>query len=154
LGPVPRGRARTPFLAVGGFDSTLRLLSLDPNELFAPLASIQLGERPDAVLFLGGYVFAGLRNGVLQRVAVDEATGRLHDARSRFLGARTVRLFRVFQSTQRSLLALSSKPWLVTGDDLETAPLVYDALECAASFKSEQCPKASSRSPAPRSGSS
>ena len=35
LGPVPPGRARFPFLAAGGADGRLRLLSLAPDDLLA-----------------------------------------------------------------------------------------------------------------------
>lgn len=34
LGEVPEGRQRFQFMAVGSWDNTVRILSLDPNDLF------------------------------------------------------------------------------------------------------------------------
>ena len=61
------------------------------------------------------YLNMGLSNGVLQRVQVDAATGALSDTRTRFLGAKPVRLFRVQvqvspgQEDER----LTHSPWVV-----------------------------------------
>ena len=63
VGPVPAGRARAPFLALGGWDGSLRLLSLDPNELLVQVSTIQLGARAEAVRL------------VEQRDEKDDATG-------------------------------------------------------------------------------
>lgn len=38
VGPVPPGRQRSRFLAVGSFDSTIRVLSLDPADTMKVLA--------------------------------------------------------------------------------------------------------------------
>ena len=148
VGVVPAGRARAPFLALGGWDGSLRLLSLAPDELLVQVATMQLGARAESVRFCGSPdgrlgVAAGLSNGVLQRAAVDASTGQLGDARARFLGSRAVRLFRVDVGGAPGLLALSSRAWLcyAHAGRLETAPLSYDALEHAAGFKSEQCPE-------------
>lgn len=56
---------------------------------------------------------AGLLNGVLLRTEVDKVTGQLSDTRTRFLGTRPPKLFAVFVRGKRSMLALSSRPWLV-----------------------------------------
>jgi hypothetical protein len=52
-------------------------------------------------------------NGVLLRTEVDKVTGQLSDTRSRFLGTRPPKLFPVSVRGRRSMLALSSRPWLV-----------------------------------------
>ena len=44
LGDVPAGRARSPFLAVGGSDASLRLLSLDPQELLVQVRGPRAGQ--------------------------------------------------------------------------------------------------------------
>ncbi len=58
-------------------------------------------------------VVAGLLNGVLLRTEVDKVTGQLSDTRTRFLGTRPPKLFAVSVRGKRSMLALSSRPWLV-----------------------------------------
>ncbi|KAH8061458.1 hypothetical protein JL722_4081 [Aureococcus anophagefferens] len=145
VGVVPAGRARAPFLALGGWDGSLRLLSLAPDELLVQVATMQLGARAESVRFcetpdgrLG--VAAGLANGVLQRAAVDASTGQLGDARALPRVARRAPL----PPTRRALASsLSPRAWLcyAHAGRLETAPLSYDALEHAAGFKSEQCPE-------------
>ena len=49
VGVVPAGRARAPFLALGGWDGSLRLLSLAPDELLVQVATMQLGARAESV---------------------------------------------------------------------------------------------------------
>ena len=60
-----------------------------------------------------GQSAAGLANGVLLRSEVDRVTGQLSDTRKRFLGTRAPKLFAVTVRGARSMLALSSRPWLV-----------------------------------------
>uniref|UniRef100_A0A7S2F9J7 DNA damage-binding protein 1 n=1 Tax=Octactis speculum TaxID=3111310 RepID=A0A7S2F9J7_9STRA len=161
VGPLPDGRARSNFLAVGCYDNTVRLLALDSQNLLDQLASIQCPARPeslalvemasDAASGIGGgsgmglYLNVGLSNGILQRAAVDQTSGAISDTRTRFLGQRPVKLFRVTVQGQHGVLALSSRGWLAyvlpsTGRFYMT-PLSYDVLEHAANFASEQCPE-------------
>ncbi len=60
-----------------------------------------------------GWRGAGLMNGLLLRTEVDKVTGQLSDTRTRFLGTRPPKLFAVAVRGRRSMLALSSRPWLV-----------------------------------------
>ena len=48
LGRVPDGRARSRFLAVGGLDSTMRILSLDPDECMNVLAVLALPAQAES----------------------------------------------------------------------------------------------------------
>lgn len=61
-------------------------------------------------------------------------TGKLSDTRQRFLGTRPPRLFAVSVRGSRSLLALSSRPWLGYSDmgKWQFMPLSYEALDHAA----------------------
>ena len=54
----------------------------------------------------------GLTNGVLLRAVVDSVTGGLSDARTRFLGTKGVKLFRINVKNSNALLSLSSRPWI------------------------------------------
>jgi splicing factor 3B subunit 3 len=137
LGPLPEGRQRSRFLAVGAYDKTVRLLSLDPGDSLRALATQAVGADPESVLLLdspaagrgGGagdegagagalFLQVGLGNGVLLRSEVDRVTGALADARTRFLGVRAPRLVGVAVRGEPAMLALSSRPWLGYSDQV------------------------------------
>jgi len=154
LGRVPDGRARSRFLAVGGLDSTIRILSLDPDECMnvlavlalpaqaesAALASLQLG-RPGTPPAL--FLCIGLSNGVMLRARIDQRSGQLSDTRTRFLGGKPARLFRTSLGGGDGVLALSSRSWVLysLAGALHTTPLSYVPLDAGASFASEHCPE-------------
>jgi splicing factor 3B subunit 3 len=152
LGEVPEGRLRSSFLAVGCDDSTVRVLSLDPDSTLENKSVQALSSAPSALKLMsmvdsaGGtalYLHIGLYSGVYLRTVLDEITGDLSDTRTRFLGAKPVKLFQVTVQGQSSVLALSTRPWLGYSDQ-ETrsfmlTPLNYQPLEWAWNFSSEQC---------------
>ncbi|KAA8534276.1 hypothetical protein F0562_031793 [Nyssa sinensis] len=157
IAPVPEGRQRSRFLAVGSYDNTIRILSLDPDDCMQILSLQSVSSPPESLLFLevqasiGGedgadhpaslFLNAGLQNGVLFRTVVDMVTGQLSDARSRFLGLRAPKLFSVIVRGRRAMLCLSSRPWLgyIHQGHFLLTPLSYETLEFAASFSSDQC---------------
>lgn len=65
------------------------------------------------------------------------------DTRSRFLGVRPVKLFRIKLRGHNALLALSSRPWVCYNQAgrYHMIPLSYQTLEYAANFTSEACPE-------------
>lgn len=85
----------------------------------------------------------GLINGVLLRTVVDPVDGSLSDTRQRFLGAKPPKLARVTIHGSPSVLAFSSRSWLLYTyqDMLQTQPLIYDVLEYASTFNSRTCPE-------------
>eukprot|EP00850_Spirogloea_muscicola_P004391 SM000019S04935 [mRNA] locus=s19:136527:142578:+ [translate_table: standard] len=168
IAPVPEGRQRSRFLAVGSYDSTVRILSLDPDDCMQVLSVQALSSPPESLLLLhtgapaggdeeGGsagaeavsaappsvFLNAGLQNGVLLRTEVDMVTGQLSDTRTRFLGLRAPKLFAVAVRGRQAMLCLSSRPWLGYWwqGHFQLTPLSYEALEHAAPFASEQCPE-------------
>jgi splicing factor 3B subunit 3 len=155
LGEVPEGRVRSSFLAVGCDDSTVRVLSLDPDSTLENKSVQALRAAPSALSIMsmddsssGGstlYLHIGLYNGVYLRTILDEVTGDLSDTRTRFLGPRPVKLSRVMVQGQASMLALSSRPWLAYSDPqthgFALTPLDYVPLEWGWKFSSEQCPE-------------
>ena len=153
IGPVPEGQLRNRFLAVGSFDSTVRILSLGADDCLQTMGVQALAAAPSSLLMLstesersagGLYLNVGLANGVLLRAEVDRVTGQLSDTRARFLGARPPRLHAVSVRGAPAMLALSSRPWLGHVDlqgRFALAPLSYEALEHAAPFASDQCPE-------------
>uniref|UniRef100_A0A0E0JVA8 DNA damage-binding protein 1 n=1 Tax=Oryza punctata TaxID=4537 RepID=A0A0E0JVA8_ORYPU len=157
IAPVPEGRQRSRFLAVGSYDNTIRILSLDPDDCLQPLSVQSVSSAPESLMFLevqasvGGedgadhpanlFLNAGLQNGVLFRTNVDMVTGQLSDTRSRFLGLRPPKLFPCIVSHRQAMLCLSSRPWLgyIHQGHFLLTPLSCDTLESAASFSSDQC---------------
>lgn len=153
LGEVPEGRVRSQFLAVGCDDSTVRILSLDPDSTLENKSVQALTSAPSALSIMamadsssGGstlYLHIGLYSGVYLRTVLDEVTGELSDTRTRFLGPKPAKLFKVSVQGQSAVLALSSRPWLGYSDPVTKGfmltPLDYPALEWGWNFSSEQC---------------
>ncbi|XP_022138999.1 spliceosome-associated protein 130 A [Momordica charantia] len=157
IAPVPEGRQRSRFLAVGSYDNTIRILSLDPDDCMQILSVQSVSSAPESLLFLevlasvGGedgadhpaslFLNAALHSGVLFRTVVDMVTGQLSDSRSRFLGLRAPKLFSVILRGRRAILCLSSRPWLgyIHQGHFLLTPLSYETLEYASSFSSDQC---------------
>lgn len=166
IGEIPDGSARASFLVLGCWDDTIQLLSLDPADLLVTRSTMKLSARAESVCLVrtdkksatgvvvsgatastsadstaSMYLSIGLVNGVLCRVAVDATAGNLSDSRQRYLGPRSVKLFRVQVRGSRGVLALSSRPWLLYNyqDRYFQAPMSYETLEHAANFSSELC---------------
>ncbi|XP_056296127.1 splicing factor 3B subunit 3-like [Pseudoliparis swirei] len=159
LANVPPGEQRSRFLAVGLVDNTVRIISLDPLDCLQPLSMQALPAQPESlcIVEMGGvekqdelgekgsigflYLNIGLQNGVLLRTVLDPVTGGdLSDTRTRYLGSRPVKLFRVRMQGQEAVLAMSSRSWLSYSYQYLT-PLSYETLEYASGFASEQCPE-------------
>ncbi|KAG7281570.1 hypothetical protein CRUP_007604 [Coryphaenoides rupestris] len=152
LANVPPGEQRTRFLAVGLVDNTDCLQPLSMQALPAQPESLcivemggvekqdELGEK-GTIGFL--YLNIGLQNGVLLRTVLDPVTGDLSDTRTRYLGSRPVKLFRVRMQGQEAVLAMSSRSWLsyCYQSRFHLTPLSYETLEYASGFASEQCPE-------------
>ncbi|CAI8056002.1 Splicing factor 3B subunit 3, partial [Geodia barretti] len=160
LGSVPPGEQRSRFLSVGLSDQTVRIISLDPSDTLQPLSMQALPALPESLCLveMGGggregdgglgtvgglYLNIGLTNGVLLRTALDAITGDLSDTRTRYLGTRPVKLFRVRMHGSESVLAVSSRSWLSYSyqSRFHLTPLSYDVLDYASGFSSEQCPE-------------
>jgi len=160
LGSVPSGEQRCRFLAVGLSDHTVRIISLDPQDCLQPLSMqalpaasesliiIEMGGGKDDLMTegpsLGGiFLNIGLSNGVLLRTVVDSVTGDLSDTRTRYLGSKPVKLFRVKMHNADAVLAMSSRSWLsyTYQSRFHLTPLSYEFLEYASGFSSEQCPE-------------
>eukprot|EP00981_Chlorochromonas_danica_P002905 scaffold591_cov174-Ochromonas_danica.AAC.6 len=143
LGAVPEGASRSMFLAVGYWDYSCQLLSLDPSDVLSrgptfpvesPPSSIALVEMVKEIPLFDEkaiqkgannnksngteqikslYLFIGQERGVLLRIAVDAITGDFSDPRQKFLGSRPVKLCRVNLHGSNAVMALSSRAWLL-----------------------------------------
>ncbi|OAX33849.1 hypothetical protein K503DRAFT_836197 [Rhizopogon vinicolor AM-OR11-026] len=155
ISEVPEGRQRTPYLAVGCEDQTVRIVSLDPEStletislqaLTAPPSTICIADMLDASINKTQpttFVNIGLQNGVLLRTVLDPINGQLTDTRTRFLGTQPVKLVRVQVRKNPAILALSSRSWLnYTYQNLmHFTPLIFDNLDYAWSFSAELSPE-------------
>lgn len=126
------------------------------QECLSPLSMQALPARPESLSIVAMglmrsdekssgklYLNVGLQNGVHLRTILDEVTGDLSDNRTRYLGTRPVKLFQVCMQGRESLLALSSRSWLCHyhQNRFHLSPLLYETIEYASSFSSEQCPE-------------
>lgn len=161
LGRVPAGEQRSRFLAVGLADNTIRIISLQPQDCLSPLSMQALPAAPESLCVVemgshdvtsedveggsqsGLFLNIGLQNGVLLRTVLDTVSGELKDTRTRYLGSRPVKLFRITMQGSEAVLAMSSRSWLsyTYQSRFHLTPLSYDTLEYASGFASEQCPE-------------
>ena len=107
------------------------------------LCIVEIGARTDQKSCMRLYLNVGLQNGVLLRTVLDQVTGDLSDTRTRYLGTRPVKLFRIKMQGCEALLAMSSRSWLCYyhQNRFHLTPLSYETLEHASGFSSEQCPE-------------
>ena len=154
IGSAISGEAFSLIAAVACFDSTVRLLSLSPSEVLRQKSSVVLSQsaRADSLnlMCLGSEkdktltLSIGLSIGILQRHKVDPQSGRLFDARSRFVGGfKPIKLATINVGGTSSLLSTSSRNWLTYThlDVLQQVPVQYEALEAAANFHSAAVPE-------------
>jgi splicing factor 3B subunit 3 len=155
IGDVPEGRQRSRFLAVGLEDSTVRILSLDPDSCLesvsmqaaqgvpSSLCIIEMMDTGNEIGHGTQYLNIGLNNGLLMRTVLDTVNGQLSDTRTRFLGAKAVQLVKIKIHGTPAMLALSTRAWLTYTfqNRLYLTPLSYDQLEFGSAFISEQCPE-------------
>lgn len=124
------------------------------QDCLSPLSMQALPALPESlcIVDMGGsedggpgtlYLNIGLQNGVLLRTVLDSVTGDLADTRTRYLGSRPVKLFRIRMQGGEAVLAMSSRSWMsyYFQNRFHLTPLSYEALEYAAGFSSEQCPE-------------
>ncbi|KAB7499912.1 Splicing factor 3B subunit 3, partial [Armadillidium nasatum] len=124
IGRVTPGEQRSRFLAVGLSDNTVRVISLDPNDCLTVLGMQALPALPEslAIIEMGTqestememrsqgalYLNIGLQNGVLLRTVLDSVTGDMSDTRTRYLGSKPVKLFRIMMQGSEASLGYAS----------------------------------------------
>eukprot|EP01101_Sappina_pedata_P009043 TRINITY_DN5147_c0_g1_i1.p1 TRINITY_DN5147_c0_g1~~TRINITY_DN5147_c0_g1_i1.p1 ORF type:complete len:1219 (+),score=480.96 TRINITY_DN5147_c0_g1_i1:47-3703(+) len=170
IAPIPEGRQRAKFLAIGDWDNKVRIFSLDPGNCLVNLSLQTLPSQPESLCIiemfgnnsssnstnnevLRGTLFLniGLHDGVLLRTSLDPVSGELTDTRRRFLGSKPVKLFKVKTKSangqvnslsSNAMMALSSRSWLCYNHQskFNMTPVSYVPLEFSSSFSSEQCP--------------
>ena len=128
-------------MAVGLGDGTVRIISLDSNDCLQPRTMQALPTIPEDFAITehkGSFVLQiGLQNGVLLRTTIDSVTGEISDTRTRYLGTKAVKLFKVMTEGENSVLAVSSRSWLSYRHQqrFHLTPLSYEALDSATGFR-------------------
>lgn len=150
IAPIPENRQRSKFLAVGCSDNYVRILSVDVDQCLSKISMQMLPGSPESVSLveLGNpgevkqlYLNVGLSNGILIKTCVDTITGALSDIRTRYLGNKSLNIFKVNIQNSQAILASSSKPWLGYNfmNKYYTTILNYGVIDYASSFSSEIC---------------
>lgn len=166
LGEVPEGRVRSPYMAVGLADDSVRLLSLEPRTLLEQVSNIPTdGQPPTSVALVemtkeisyeeqvngsvqrddsarSLYLNIGTKTGVLIRVVIDQSSGQYSDARRKFLGGGEAKLKRIQIQAHASMMAMSSRAWLTYNylNRYHQTPLSYDKLEAVSDISIESNP--------------
>merc|ERR1719217_1131458 len=118
--------------------SVLSVLALPAQAETAALLSQPLGRSTGAETQM---LCIGLNNGVLLRAKLDPRNGQLSDTRTRFLGTKPAKLFRIPIGGVDGALCLSSRPWAAYcwQQQFTLSPVAYGHLEHGCSFASEHC---------------
>jgi splicing factor 3B subunit 3 len=155
LGPIPEGRLRSRFLAVGCDDNTVRMVSLDPTDCLQPMSMQAVNAQPESLAiiemvdkssdeaFSTTFLNIGLQNGVLLRTVIDVVSGQLTDTRARFLGTEAIKLVQVTVQDSPAVMALSVKPWLgyTYQSRYNLSSITFDHLTHCSNFSSAACPE-------------
>ena len=132
IGLVPPGQPRSLFAAVGCWDDTLQMISLAPQDLLAVRNAISFVARPQSLCFslsaaaassssssgsTGGgslFLYIGLTNGELIRMAVHPLSGALNISRQLVVSqTRGVSLVRLRCGGGHAVLVLSSRTMIM-----------------------------------------
>lgn len=149
MGTVPEGRVRAPFLVVGSDDSTIRVYSLDPDNMLVQQSIQSLTSPPRSIEVMAmedstgitTFVHVGLYSGVYLRAVLDDVNGELGDVRSRFLGAEEIKLTPLLINDRPVMLACGARTFLsyphpVTKEFLLT-PLDYHTFGSASMLRTD-----------------
>eukprot|EP01063_Lacrimia_lanifica_P025904 TRINITY_DN3399_c0_g2_i1.p1 TRINITY_DN3399_c0_g2~~TRINITY_DN3399_c0_g2_i1.p1 ORF type:complete len:1213 (+),score=503.34 TRINITY_DN3399_c0_g2_i1:154-3792(+) len=154
IGPIPEGKLRSRFLAIGFADRRVNLLSLDPEENLKTLSRQNCSSEPESVKLVGMHteaadrdqvlmMFIGCANGIVVRSILDRVSGEITDVRTRFCGTKACDLVQVKAGGKDSMLVLSSRSWLSYHyqNTNRLSPLCGEAFAHASPFSSSACPE-------------
>ncbi|EGG17647.1 CPSF domain-containing protein [Cavenderia fasciculata] len=162
--PIPRGRTMSRFVAISDYDGPVRILSLERDNMLNQVSMVDTDRQQVEQLCVAElmvhepgvdqqivntqrqgtlFLHIGLKNGVLKRAVLDGLTGEISDMRTRILGRRPIKFFRVKIKGSPAVLALSTRVWMCYSNlgRYEITPLSVEPLDHAASLSSDQCPE-------------
>ena len=123
IGPVPQGRIRSRFLAVGLTEKLVQVISLDSDDNMGTLARQACNSEPTDIKIVDMEtemvsresalcMYIGCANGILVRSVLDKVTGEITDARTRFCGTLPCKLVATKAAGRTAVMVLSSRSWL------------------------------------------
>lgn len=161
VAPVPKGRVRSPFVAVASEDETVRIVSVDPEAMFETVAvqGLMAAATSIALLPVGNvlYLHMGLANGVYVRAELDPLSGEIVGSWSKFVGLGRLAVVPVTCGGSESILVASRAVKTCLGH-VSTLPESYvstggnsapffqldaisgEPLDLAHSFQTQDCP--------------
>lgn len=141
IGPVPKGRVRSQFAAVGFDDSTLRILSLE-NPPLSTVAVQVLSSLPTSLYMEPGLLHIGLNNGVYVACRMNDGTGTIEEVCTRIAGSKPTKIasFLSVEDTNLRVMILSNRTWLSKSFG-ELLAINTDPLSSVSPFSSTQCPQ-------------
>ena len=157
IAPIEQEKTRSVCVAVGGFDQTVRVLSLDPALSVNPLEQLSVSSvqgQPTAICIVSMetetssslYLYIGLSTGIVIRSAMDSSTCALSQTRRRLVGNRSVKLFAVKVQERTAVLCTSDSAALsfITPNSFGSShyslmPILYTQIDAATSFSSVHC---------------
>ncbi|ODV59084.1 U2 snRNP complex subunit RSE1 [Ascoidea rubescens DSM 1968] len=149
LGDIPEGKLRSPFLAVGCNDQTIRILSVDPSSTLELLSVQALSSNASSLIIMSMsgnntlYVHVGMANGIYVKTILDPITGQLSDTSIRYLGPKGIKLSKLKVDGKECILAMSIKTYIgfMVKNNFKIIPINYKFnLDHGSSFVSEECP--------------
>jgi splicing factor 3B subunit 3 len=156
LAPVPNGRQRAPFAAIGALEGgswVIRIVSLEGPEPGITVSRQALPCKPSSVALITFskdeepsstlYLFVGLTSGCVLRISVDPKTGVLgSDSRTRVVGLKPVSLFKVRVADVPGVACLSSRIFLAYShlSRPRMTALSTGTVDAIAGFSAEMCP--------------
>merc|ERR1711920_86307 len=159
ISPISVDTIKARFLAVACHDSTIRLMTLDSNNLLRQVglqhaetayATSLLFFDPDLVILIDGnskleatatnlILKIGLSSGVLMRVEIDRVNGQIIEIKWKFLGLQPLKLASVIVRGRQAMIALSKRPWIGYMEKTKYAliPISYDKIQSVTTLISE-----------------
>ena len=144
LGRISEGSLRSPFLAVGCVDLTVRILTCDREGCLEQLSIQAVTAVPTALQILAMddvgsrstlFLHIGLKTGVYIRSEIDERSGKVGNSHTRYLGPRQINFGIITVADHETLLAMGARTWVVYPDPqyktLKVTPLDYPPLDYA-----------------------
>jgi splicing factor 3B subunit 3 len=138
----------TTLLALGLWDSSIRILSVERSNMMAPLSSQKVPAKPSSLCLIRDEsrnhvrMEVGLQNGLLVRSILDiGSSGAIVDTRSHVLGSKAVRVQKVYLNVtengpaEQVSICCSTRIWLVRASSTPT-PLSFRSFEFVAPFLS------------------
>lgn len=141
ISPVPKGRVKSQFAAIGFSNSTLRVISLESPPL-SSLGVQVLPSTPTSLAIESGQLHVGLDSGGYVACKLNDNSGVIEETSTRIAGSAPVKVARFLRADDErpGILILSNRTWLAKSFG-DLAAVKSDPVCWVAPFSSSQCPR-------------